>query len=137
MSSETEGAPGSPSYDALLASDADRDQAVKQLSEAFTDGRLIVTELEERTSRALAARTHGDLDAVLDDLGGLARPVARHPVRAVVFWLATVLLAPFVLLSTLFVLFGSDLGDHVFGLVFLALTGVPLYSVWRWSRAQR
>lgn len=120
--------------DALLASDADRDQAVRQLTDAFTQGRLAAAELDDRTGRALAARTRGELDAVLSGLGGLARPMARRPVRAATFWLATVLLSPFVLFGGLFVLFGNDLGDHVFGLVLLALTGSPLFAVWRWWR---
>jgi len=121
---------------AVLASDADRDRAVQQLSEAFTQGRLTSAELEERTGRALAARTYGDLDQVLAGLGGLVLPATRHPARTVAFWLATVLLSPFVLFSGLFVLFGSDAGDRIFGLVLLALTGTPLFAVWRWSRAE-
>ncbi|MGN6131789.1 MAG: DUF1707 domain-containing protein, partial [Nocardioidaceae bacterium] len=122
---------------ALLASDADRDQAVQQLTEAFSQGRLTSAELDERTGRALAARTHGELDEVLDGLGGLTSPVRRHPVRTVVFWFATVLLSPFLLLGVLFVLFGADLGDHVAGLVFLALTAPLLFGLWRWSRPRR
>ena len=119
---------------ALLASDADRDRAVQQLTDAFSQGRLTSSELDERTGTALAARTRADLDGALEGLGGLAVPVPRHPARGVVFWLATVLMSPFVLSGALFLLFGHDLGDHVFGLVLLAVTGTPLYSVWRWWR---
>jgi hypothetical protein len=122
------------SAEALLASDADRDRAVHQLAEAFSQGRLASAELEERTGRALAARTHGDLDDVLDDLGGLTLPARRHPVRAVVFWVATVFLSPFLLLGTLLVLFGTDAGDHVTGLVVSAFAAAPLFGLWRWSR---
>ncbi|HET6627318.1 MAG TPA: DUF1707 domain-containing protein [Nocardioidaceae bacterium] len=120
--------------DAVLASDADRDRTVQRLAEAFAQGRLQSAELEERTGRALAARTHGDLDEVLDGLGGPTPQVRRHPVRTVVFWVATVLLSPFLLFGTLFALFGNDLDDHVAGLVFLALTVPPLFALWRWSR---
>ncbi|WP_167880529.1 DUF1707 SHOCT-like domain-containing protein [Nocardioides guangzhouensis] len=119
---------------ALLASDADRDRAVEQLADAFSQGRITSAELGDRTGRALAARTHGDLDDVLDGLGGLTLPAGRHPVRTVLFWVATVLLSPFVLLGTLLALFGTDVGDHVGGLVFVALTGAPLFGLWRWSR---
>ena len=49
----------------MLASDADRDTAVQILTVAFSDGRLSSSELEDRTGRTLAARTHGELDAVL------------------------------------------------------------------------
>ena len=118
---------------ALLASDGERDAVVQQLAEAFTQGRLTSAQLDERTGRALAARTHGELDAVLTGLGGLQRPARRHPVRALVFWVATVLLSPLVMLGSLFVLFGSDAGDRVAGLVFLALTAPPLLGLWRWA----
>lgn len=50
------------------------------------------------------------------------------------FWVATVVLSPFLLFGTLLVLFGSDLDDHVAGLVFLALTAPLLFGLWRWSR---
>lgn len=119
---------------ALLVSDADRDRAVQQLTDAFALGRVTAAELDERTGRALAARTRSELDEPLDDLGGLAYPVAPSPVRRVVLWLATVLLLPFVLFGVLFLLFGGDRGAHVFGLVLLALAGTPLFCVWRWSR---
>ena len=71
---------------------------------------------------------------MLDGLGGLALPPTRHPVRAVVFWVATVFLSPFLLLGTLLVLFETDVGDHVAGLVVVALAAAPLLGVWRWSR---
>ncbi|SFB99200.1 protein of unknown function [Nocardioides terrae] len=129
------GSSGVEPRDATLASDADRDRAVQQLSEAFAQGRLATAELDERTSRALAARTYGDLDQVLAGLGGLELATRRHPARTVVLWLATVLFSPFVLLSGLFVLFGGDMTTRVMGMIFLALTGTPLYCVWRWSRA--
>ena len=118
----------------LLASDDERDAAVRHLAEAFSQGRLSAAELDERTGRALAARTHGELDIALVGLGGLRREAGRHPVRAVVFWLATVLLSPFLLFGSLFVLFGDDAGDRVVGLVFLALTAPPLFGLWRWAR---
>ena len=120
--------------DALLASDADRDRAVRQLTDAFSQGRLTSAELDERTGGALAARTRGDLDRALDGLGGLAHPVERHPARGMVFWLATVLFSPFLLIGALLLLLGHGVGSHVFALVLLAVTGTPLYCVWRWWR---
>lgn len=122
---------------ALLASDADRDRAVQQLAAAYSQGRLTSAELEERTGTALAARTRGELDKVLDGLGGLTPPASRHPIRTVVFWFATVLLSPLLLFGALLVLFGADLGDHVGGLVFLVLTAPLLFGLWRWSRPPR
>jgi hypothetical protein len=54
-----------------------------------------------------------------------------------VFWVATVLLSPFLLFGSLFVLFGSDAGDRFAGTVFLTLTAPPLLALWRWWRPRR
>lgn len=64
--------------DALLASDADRDQVCRWLASAFSEGRITSDELDERTSQALTARTHGDLDAVMR---GLSVPMVPSPPR--------------------------------------------------------
>lgn len=52
----------------MRASDADRDRVVELLRDHGAAGRLSTDELEERTDRALAARTHGELDTLLTDL---------------------------------------------------------------------
>jgi hypothetical protein len=52
----------------IKASDAERDAVVAALSEHFQAGRLTTEELEERTGRALAARTVGELDELTTDL---------------------------------------------------------------------
>jgi hypothetical protein len=52
----------------LRVSDADRDAAVAELSEHFQAGRLTADELDERTGRAIRARTGQDLDDLLADL---------------------------------------------------------------------
>ena len=119
--------------DGLLASDADRDLAVQQLSEAFSQGRLSEAELEQRTGTALSARTYGDLDGALQGLGGLQRPQRSHPARKVAFWVVAVPSSPFVLLGTLFLAFGDDLGDRVFGLVVLILLLPGLLALRRWA----
>ena len=121
----------------LLASDLDRDAAVQQLADAFSQGRLSSTDLEERSGRALAARTYGELDEVLQGLGGLQLRTERHPVRRVVFCVAAFLSSPFVLLGALFSAFGHDLGDHVFGLVLLVLLLPGLFGLWRWAWPRR
>lgn len=61
----------------LRIADADRDRTVERLRAAAAEGRLDPDELEERLSRALAARTQGELDAVLGDL-----PEPRVPAPA-------------------------------------------------------
>lgn len=68
----------------MRASDADRDMVVSELSEHFEAGRLTAAELDERTGRALTARTWGELTGLLADLPGLladlpARSAAQIP----------------------------------------------------------
>lgn len=52
----------------LRVSDADRDQAISELSEHFQAGRLSTEEFEDRSGRALQARTRADLAALFTDL---------------------------------------------------------------------
>jgi len=63
----------------MKASDADRDEVVAALSEHFQAGRLTTEELEDRTGRALSARTLGELDALMTDLpaGRQAKPACE------------------------------------------------------------
>lgn len=56
----------------LRASDADREQAAARLRHATAEGRISAQELEERLEVLFAARTYGELDALLADL-----PVTR------------------------------------------------------------
>jgi hypothetical protein len=60
---------------AMRASDADRDAVVSDLSEHFQAGRLTAAELDERTGRALTARTWGELTELAADLPA-PRPAA-------------------------------------------------------------
>ena len=60
---------------ATRASDADRDAVISDLSEHFQAGRLTAAELDERTGRALTARTWGELTELASDLPAL-RPAA-------------------------------------------------------------
>lgn len=53
---------------AVLASDGERDDAVRVLNEAFAEGRLTAGEHGERVRAAYAARTWHDLDRVTADL---------------------------------------------------------------------
>ena len=52
----------------LRVSDADRDRAVAELSEHFQTGRLAQEEFEDRTERALQARTGSELSELFTDL---------------------------------------------------------------------
>jgi hypothetical protein len=65
----------------IRASDADRKRVVAELQEHFVAGRLDDTELGDRVGRALAARTLGDLTALLADLPRPAQASQPAPPR--------------------------------------------------------
>src|SRR5215467_5866566 len=54
----------------LRAADADRDRTADVLRRAEAEGRISFDELDERISRAYAAKTFADLEAVTSDLPG-------------------------------------------------------------------
>lgn len=59
----------------LRASDADRSATARRLQVAVDEGRLTLTDYDERLQRAYAARTYGDLDRLTADLPAPAAPV--------------------------------------------------------------
>jgi hypothetical protein len=66
----------------IRVSDADRDQAIGGLSEHFQAGRLSQEEFEDRSERALRARTRSDLSDLFIDLpthDAAAAPRAGYP----------------------------------------------------------
>ena len=71
MSTATKGNPSG----SLRVSDADRDRAIAELSEHYQAGRLTTEEFEDRTGRALQARTTADLAALFTDLPRRQAPV--------------------------------------------------------------
>lgn len=92
----------------MRVSDAERDQAVAELGEHFQAGRLTQEEFDDRSGRALQARTGRDLAALFSDLprpaeadpwagqvaGPVPRPVQRGgPLPAVRFVLAIAIVA--------------------------------------------
>lgn len=54
----------------VRASDAERELTVERLSRAVGTGRLTVEEFDERSAKAYAARTRGELAALTEDLPG-------------------------------------------------------------------
>jgi Domain of unknown function (DUF1707)/Cell wall-active antibiotics response 4TMS YvqF len=79
--------PGSSPRD-LRCSDVDRDRVAEALRQAAGDGRLTLSEFEERLDATFRARTYGDLEPITADLPqgpypvpGVAppAPVARRP----------------------------------------------------------
>lgn len=61
----------------IRVSDADRDRAVAELSEHFQSGRLTQDEFDERSGRALQARTGPELSDLFTDLP--PRPLVPVP----------------------------------------------------------
>jgi uncharacterized membrane protein len=51
----------------LRVSDADRDRALRELSEAFQAGRITADEFDARSEQALGARTGKELTCLLAD----------------------------------------------------------------------
>jgi hypothetical protein len=64
----------------VRAGDVDRDAMLAQLSDHFAAGRLTAADLDERSGRALSARTMGELDELTRDLPRLRGPMPpRRP----------------------------------------------------------
>jgi hypothetical protein len=85
-------------YSTLRASDSDRDRVAERLRNATAEGRILAEELEERLGTVFAARTYGELDAVVSDL-----PVPHERRKSTPLWVkATIGLA--ILLAVIAVL---------------------------------
>ncbi len=59
------------------ASDADREQVIDALKDAFVQGRLTKDELGVRAGQALASRTYAELTVITADI--LAGPIEAQP----------------------------------------------------------
>jgi hypothetical protein len=78
------GLPGSGA--GLRASDAERERAAETLRRHHADGRLSTEEFEERTERAYAATTLGDMDQLFSDLPRLRAPEGEPRPRRTWVW---------------------------------------------------
>ena len=104
----------------LRVSDADRDQALAELSEHFQAGRLTLEEFEERSGQALRAKTARELMSLFTDLprdqartaGAVSVPDARPHWPAARAWVTAVTLSAVVIV--VIALARSGLGHHGF-----------------------
>ncbi|HUO38613.1 MAG TPA: DUF1707 domain-containing protein [Mycobacterium sp.] len=67
---------------ALRAADTDRIQIAQLLTDAAAQGRLAMSDYEDRLSKVYAAQTYEELDRLSSDLPGIPRPPRRsefHP----------------------------------------------------------
>ena len=119
----------------LRVSDADRDRAITELSEHYQAGRLATEELEDRTSRALQARTAADLAALFTDLPRKrqvpATPAApgsasTAPVDRRRSWPARLPMVPFAILAVVVALALLSAHPHIAWVPLLALIVVRL-----------
>jgi hypothetical protein len=60
--------------DEMRASDSDRQAVADRLRTALDEGRLDLSEYDERLQKTYAAKTYGDLNGLLDDLPGTVPP---------------------------------------------------------------
>jgi hypothetical protein len=65
----------------MRASDTDRIQVAQLLTDAAAQGRLEMTEYEERLNKAYAAQTFGELDRLSADLPGVSSAAGGGPYR--------------------------------------------------------
>ncbi len=75
----------------LRVCDADRDRALRELSEAFQAGRITADEFDQRSQQALSARTGKELTVLLADLphdrGCADTTVPRQTHRELATWI--------------------------------------------------
>lgn len=79
--SEQQGPAGPVDPREFRVSDAERTHVVEVLQKAIGHGMLSLDEFTERTDRALAATTRGELNALLVDLPGVTHTDQAAPVR--------------------------------------------------------
>jgi Flp pilus assembly protein TadB len=120
-------------------SDADRDRAITELSEHYQAGRLTTEELEDRTGRALAARTSADLAALFTDLPRRQGPVTSSapsiPASPGQSWPARVPVVPVAILAVVAVL--ALLGGHPFHFAWLPVVAIIVIRLLIGGRARR
>ena len=140
MSTATKGHPSG----SLRVSDADRDRAIAELSEHYQAGRLSTEEFEDRTGRALQARTTADLADLFTDLPrrqapmtgatatSAARPSPASPARA---WPARVPVAPVAILAVVAVL--ALLSGHLFHIAWVPVVAIIVVRLLAGGRSRR
>jgi len=140
MSTATKGHPSG----SLRVSDADRDRAIAELSEHYQAGRLTTEEFEDRTGRALQARTTADLADLFTDLPRRQAPMTgttatsaastapASPARA---WPARVPVAPVAILAVVAVL--ALLSGHLFHIAWVPVVAIIVVRLLAGGRRRR
>ena len=127
MSTATKGHPSG----SLRVSDADRDRAIAELSEHYQAGRITTEEFEDRSGRALQARTTADLADLFTDLPRRQAPATGAPATGATStapaspakaWPARVPVAPVTILAVIAVL--ALLSGHLFHIVWVPVVAI-------------
>ena len=140
MSTATKGHPSG----SLRVSDADRDRAIAELSEHYQAGRLTTEEFEDRTGRALQARTTADLAALFTDLPRREAPMtgatatsaaSTAPASPAKSWPARVPVAPVTILAVVAVL--ALLSGHLFHIAWVPVVAIIVVRLLAGGRSRR
>ena len=140
MSTATKGYPSG----SMRVSDADRDRAIAELSEHYQAGRLTAEEFEDRTSRALQARTTADLADLFTDLPRRQAPTtgatatgaaSTAPVAPARAWPARVPVAPVTILAVIAVL--ALLSGHLFHIAWVPVVAIIVVRLLVGGRSRR
>ena len=120
----------------LRVSDADRDRAIAELSEHYQAGRLTTEELEDRTGRALQARTTADLAALFTDLPRRQAPLTGGAGGSTSgAWPARVPVAPVAILAVVAVL--ALLSGHLFHIAWVPVVAIIVVRLLAGGRSRR
>ncbi|HEY1001781.1 MAG TPA: DUF1707 domain-containing protein [Streptosporangiaceae bacterium] len=149
MSTATKGYPSG----SMRVSDADRDRAIAELSEHYQAGRLTTEEFEDRTGRALQARTTADLADLFTDLPRRQAPTtgaapgatatgatstgatSTAPADPAKSWPARVPVAPVTILAVIAVL--ALLSGHLFHIAWVPVVAIIVVRLLAGGRDHR
>ena len=137
MSTATKGYPSG----SMRVSDADRDQAIAELSEHYQAGRLTTEEFEDRSGRALQARTTADLADLFTDLPRRqasttgAATTSTAPASPAKSWPACVPVAPVTILAVIAVL--ALLSGHLFHIAWVPVVAIIVVRLLAGGRDRR
>jgi hypothetical protein len=116
----------------IRAADADRERVAERLRKGSAEGRLDITEFQERLERCYAAKTLGELDELVRDLPRQPEPDERSSRGLLRAWPWR--LAPLALILIALIVVAAMAGHHVFWL------WLPVvFILWRisWWRRRR
>jgi Domain of unknown function (DUF1707) len=123
---------------ATRASDAERDRAADALRRHHAEGRLSTDELDERTGRAYAATTLGELDQLFADLPRLRSPERERQPKGHGLWAPAFALPLIALLFAVAVATSAHALFFVWPLIFfLFLRFGFMHRAWWWRSRSR